>query len=145
MNTRRLFHAAALTTLLIAPLSGAIAQIAAADRPHKVIFQVSDDDPKKWNLALNNARNVQTDLGADKVAVEIVAYGPGIGMLKMGSVTGARVADAMSAGVEVVACENTMAAQKLARDDMLPKIGYVDAGVVELMRRQQQGYSYIRP
>ena len=48
----------------------------------KVLFQVSDNDPAKWNLALNNARNVQADLGKDKVQIEIVAYGPGLNMLK---------------------------------------------------------------
>ena len=38
-----------------------------------------------------------------------------------------------------------MKAQKLAYDDMLPAIGYVPAGVVELMQKQQEGYAYIRP
>jgi intracellular sulfur oxidation DsrE/DsrF family protein len=44
-----------------------------------------------------------------------------------------------------VACENTMKAQKLVYADMLPKIGYVPAGVVELMKKQREGYAYIRP
>ena len=38
-----------------------------------------------------------------------------------------------------------MKAQKLAYADMLPNIGYAPSGVVELMRKQQQGYAYIRP
>lgn len=145
MNARRMVLCATFAALLAAPLSGAIAQTAAADKPHKVVFQVSDADPGKWNLALNNARNVQKDLGKDKVAIEIVAYGPGIGMLKMDSVAGNRVTQALSDGVSVVACENTMNAQKLARADMLKDIGYVPAGVTTLMQRQKEGYSYIRP
>ncbi len=112
---------------------------------NKVVFQVSDADPKKWNLALNNAKNVQADLGKDKTDIEIVAYGPGIGMLKADSEVGNRVEDALGAGVKVVACENTMKAQKLGHDDMLKGIGYVPAGVVQLMARQKQGYAYIRP
>ena len=111
----------------------------------KVIFQVSDADPKKWNLALNNAKNVQTDVGKDNVDIEIVAYGPGIGMLKLDSEVGNRVEEAMGAGVKVVACENTMKGQKLTKDDMLGNIGYVKAGVVELMQKQEAGYAYIRP
>ena len=114
-------------------------------KKHKVIFQVSDNDPVKWNLTLNNARNVQQDLGEKNVEIEIVAYGPGIGMLKMDSPVGNRIGEAMSTGVQIVACENTMSNQKLARDDMLPRIGYVKAGVVELMQKQQLGWSYIRP
>jgi len=114
---------------------------------YKVTYrdQVSDSDQAKWNLALNNARNIQTDLGAANVDVEIVAYGPGIGMLKMDSPVGGRIDEATTAGVKVIACENTMKGQKLTRADMLNGISYVPAGVVELMSRQQQGWAYIRP
>ena len=145
MNARRIAITAALAALLATPFGGAQAQTADVGKPHKVIFQVSDADPGKWNLTFNNVRNVQQDLGKDKVAIEVVAYGPGIGMLKLDSTAASRVADALSAGVNVVACENTMRNTKLSRDDMLPKIGYVDAGVVELMNRQKEGYAYIRP
>jgi uncharacterized protein len=112
---------------------------------NRVVIQVSDADPGKWNLALNNARNLQSDLGAANVDVEVVAYGPGIGMLKIDSTVGGRVDEATAAGVKVVACEISMKGQKLTHADMLNGIGYVPAGVVELMSRQQQGWAYIRP
>ena len=119
------------------------AQAAAAK--NKLIVQVSDADPKKWALALNNVKNVQQDLGKDQVEIELVAYGPGLAMLKLDSEVGVRVSEAIGSGVKVVACENTMTNQKIGKDDMLPKIGYVKAGVVEIMQKQQQGYAYIRP
>ena len=112
---------------------------------NRVVIQVSDADPAKWNLALNNARNLQTDLGANNVQIEIVAYGPGIGMLKLDSPVANRIGEAKDAGVSVLACENTMKAQKLARADMLDTVSYVDAGVVEIMQRQQEGWAYLRP
>ena len=121
------------------------AQAQQASTRGRVVMQVSDNDPAKWNLALNNAKNIQTDLGAANVDVEIVAYGPGINMLKADSVVGNRIDEALGAGVKVVACENTMRNQKLAKQDMLPKVDYVAAGVVELMQKQQQGWAYIRP
>ena len=111
----------------------------------KVVIQVSDGDAAKWNLALNNARNVQHDLGADKVNIEIVAYGPGIDMLTADSSVAERVDAAVKSGVQVSACENTMAAKKLTKADMNPSIGYVPSGVVEIMRREQAGWSYLRP
>jgi intracellular sulfur oxidation DsrE/DsrF family protein len=117
---------------------------ASAARPSMVI-QVSDADPAKWNLALNNARNAQTDLGRDKVGIEIVAYGPGIGMLRDDAVVANRVSEAVKSGISVVACENTMTAQKLDKTAMNPNVSYVPAGVVQLMNRQHQGWAYIRP
>ena len=145
---------AAIASGAVAPTLAASPQAAAQEKKapapkaakHKVIFQVSDADPKKWGLTLNNARNMQTELGAANVDIEIVAYGPGIGMLKADSESANRVQDeALSNGVKVVACENTMTNQKLTKADMLNGIGYVRAGVVELMVRQKQGYAYIRP
>jgi uncharacterized protein len=151
MNLHRINVAAAIvaaTLLAVAPdlvAADPPKAAAAASEKSKLIIQVSDADPKKWGLALNNAKNVQTDLGRDQVEIEIVAYGPGIAMLKMDSEVGPRVAEAIRDGVAMVACENTMTNQKIARDDMLPKIGYVKAGVVEIMKKQQQGYAYLRP
>jgi intracellular sulfur oxidation DsrE/DsrF family protein len=128
--------------LAAAPLV-AVAQ--EANRPTRVVVQVSEADPARWNLVLNNVRNLQDELGADKVAVEIVAYGPGIGMLKLDAATNSRVTDAIKAGVAVQACENTMRNQKLERADMHPNVTYVPAGVVQIIRRQQAGWAYLRP
>ena len=125
----------------VQPMSAASTQ----SQAQKVVFQVSEGEPKKWNLALNNIKNVQDVLGKDKVEIELVVYGPGIDMLKLESAAGNRVNDAIANGVRVVACENTMDAQKLSKGDMLKSIGYVPAGVIELMKKQQQGYAYIRP
>jgi intracellular sulfur oxidation DsrE/DsrF family protein len=121
------------------------AQTKATGAKNRVVFQMSDSDPMKWNLALNNMRNLQVDLGDDAVELELVAYGPGIGMLKGDSPVAKRISEALKTGAKVVACENTMKGQKLVYVDMLPDIGYVPSGVVELMRKQQEGYAYIRP
>ena len=66
-------------------------------------------------------------------------------MLKLDSAVSARVGDALGQGVKIMACENTMTNTKVSKADMLPNIGYIKAGVVELMVKQQQGWSYIRP
>lgn len=117
----------------------------AAAEKHKVVFQVSAGDPKTWSLALNNAKNVQQELGTQNVDIEIVAYGPGIGMLKFDSAVANRIDEAVGDGVKIVACENTMKALKLTKDDMLASAVYVPAGVIELMKKQKEGYAYIRP
>jgi intracellular sulfur oxidation DsrE/DsrF family protein len=109
------------------------------------VIQVSDNDTGKWNLALNNAKNIQKDLGKANVELEIVVFGPGINMLKAESEVGNRVAEAVDSGIKVLACQNTMRNQKLNKEDMLGSVGYVPAGVVEIMQKQHQGYAYLRP
>ena len=134
-------------SFLIAVL-GAVTLFAAAQeapRPTRVVVQVSEADPVRWNLVLNNVKNLQDDLGADKVTIEVVAYGPGIGMLKFDAPTNSRVSDAIKSGVAIQACENTMRNQKLVSADMHPGVSYVPAGVVQIIRRQQEGWAYLRP
>jgi uncharacterized protein len=136
---------AAVAAVFLFAGSDGSAQAQPSAQRSKVVIQVSDADQTKWNLALNNARNIQGELGAANVDIEIVAYGPGISMLKLDSPVANRVGEATAAGVKIMACENTMNGQKLARGDMLGSVGYVSAGVVEIMQRQQQGWSYLRP
>jgi len=135
----------AFTVAAIAVAMPAMAQTVAQSGKTQAVLQISDNDPQKWNLALNNARNVQMDLGDAAVELEIVGYGPGISMLKGDSPVATRVAAALKSGVKVVACENTMKAQQFVYADMLPNIGCVPAGVVELINKQREGYAYIRP
>jgi len=110
-----------------------------------VVIQMSDNDPAKWNLALNNAKNVQQELGKDKVDVEIVAYGPGINMLKFDSVVASRLAEAEKSGVAIRACGNTMKGMKLTKDDLHASAKVVPAGVIEIMHKQDAGWTYIKP
>jgi intracellular sulfur oxidation DsrE/DsrF family protein len=130
---------------VFAALAFAFAAVSAFAGPNRVVIQVSDNDAAKWNLALNNARNLQSDLGSANVEIEIVAYGPGLNMVKNGSSVAPRIDETVLGGTKVIACENTMANQKVTRDQILPGVTYVPAGVVEIMKRQQEGWAYIRP
>ena len=144
MNRRLLLQAAALVGAL--PFAALVnAQAMSTAKRHKIVIQVSDADPAKWNLALNNAKNLQDEVGAANVDIEIVAYGPGIGMLKAEAASANRVIEAGQAKVKVLACENTMRGQKITREDMNASISYVPAGVGQIMRRQEEGWTYLRP
>jgi len=78
MATRKLLASigAAFALLLstgCASLEHSAPAAATAAGPNRIVMQVSDAEPAKWNLALNNARNIQSDLGAKNVEIEIVA------------------------------------------------------------------------
>jgi intracellular sulfur oxidation DsrE/DsrF family protein len=134
---------AALLTLTVATVRAADAAGSPAATKHRIVFQVNEDDSRKWNTILANINNVQEELG--KVDIVVVAIGPGLGMLKADALTANGVQDAMAAGVRFVACGNTMKSLHLSKDDMIDGIAYARAGYVEVMRLQQLGYAYIRP
>lgn len=112
---------------------------------YKVVFQLTEPETSKWYAVLGNIRNVQDELGIGNVQFELVVYGAAVGMLKYDAVTANQVTEAVESGVKVVACENTMEAMHLVKDDMNPSIGYVRAGIAEIVRKQGEGWFYVRP
>ncbi len=124
-----------------------------APREHRLVIHVDDNDAAKMNLALNNAANVSqfyADKGED-VQIEIVAYGPGLHMLREDtSPVKERIISFSQSmpNVSFAACANTMDNMKKAEGKEIPitpKAKVVIAGVVRMMELQEQGWSYIKP
>ncbi len=118
---------------------------ATAGERQYVVMQMNDDDVTHWRQALGSVRNLLTDVGADNVQIEIVAYGPGIHMLRFDSVVGSQLTDLARDGVWLRACGNTLAAHKLRPGDLHADVQIVPSGVVEILKRQKDGWLYIKP
>jgi intracellular sulfur oxidation DsrE/DsrF family protein len=137
-----------MTLILIVGLFGGQAVIAGAKAPHKIVIQVSTDEPRTQQIALNNAVNLQKSLGQDNVVIEIVAYGPGLGMLTSTSAQGKRISSLAMQDIQFSACGNTMKGveKKTGKKPvLLDGVKVVDAGVLRIMELQEQGYAYVRP
>lgn len=120
----------------------------AADVAHKVVIQVSTDDPRTQKIALNNAVNLQKLYGLDNVEIEIVAYGPGLDLLTSKSKQNKRVESLALQDITFSACGNTIAKKEKksgAKVVLLDGVDRVQAGVARIIELQEQGYSYIRP
>lgn len=133
------------TMMVVAWLLFGFIGAAQAQSKQGVVVQVSDDNVATWNQALNVVRNIQAEYGKDKVDVEVVVFGNGIGLLQFDSQLANRVNDTMASGAKVLMCQNTMKARKLTEADMHAGIGYVKAGVVEIIDKQKQGWAVLRP
>jgi intracellular sulfur oxidation DsrE/DsrF family protein len=133
--------------LFLIGLAGFVTTAHAADKTSKssVVIQISENNPAIWNLALNNAKNIQQDLGKENTNIEIVAYGPGINMLKFDSEVAPRLKEASANGVALLACGNTMKNQKLTEKDLEGDVKVVKAGVIEIISKQREGWAYIKP
>jgi len=115
---------------------------------NKIVIQVSTDDPRTQKIALNNAVNMQKLYGIDNIEIEIVAYGPGLGLLTKKSTQASRVTSLAMQDITFSACGNTMKKVEKNTGNMpklLEGVGQVTAGVARIMELQQQGYAYIRP
>jgi intracellular sulfur oxidation DsrE/DsrF family protein len=119
----------------------------------KVVIQVDQDDKAMMELALNNAENIflHYESKGQTVAIEVVAYGPGLHMLRSdSSPVKARIASMVRQNprLSFVACGNTQASQSKSEGKeiaLLSQAKVVPSGVVRLIELQEQGYTYIRP
>ena len=137
-----------IKSILLVILFAASSMVHAGDVENKLVIQVSTDDPRTQIIALNNAANLQKLYGMDNVVIEIVAYGPGLGLLTEKSGQASRVTSLAMQDIHFSACGNTMkkVAQKSGKmPKLLEGVDQVTAGVARIMELQQQGYAYIRP
>ena len=140
-----------LAALIALPLTvmTAEAEKQPAGKTYRVVFEVSIDGADKWLGALRNVENVQKSLGAKTTKIEVVAHGKGVGMLLAKTSTEnvelkAKLDQLHAAGVIFAACENTMKRENLDKKDLVELSTTVDSGVSEVIRKQEQGYAYIK-
>ena len=143
-----------LLAAVVAFLAASGAQ-AEAGKPHRVVIQVDQNDAEVMNLALNNAKNVLEMYRAknEDAVVEIVAYGPGLHMLRDDT---SPVKDRIKQMTEIAfpstlkfsACNNTKQGMEKREGHpitIIPQAHLVPAGVVRIMELEEQGYSYVKP
>ncbi len=115
---------------------------------NKVVLQISDPNPFKQTLVLNVANNLIKHYGQDDVAVEIVAFGPGLRLVMKDNANARRIEGLAQQGVRFSACSNTIRnfGKKLGGEPELDKNAKkVKAGVVQIIDLVKQGYMLVKP
>lgn len=126
-----------------------------AEKQHRMVIQVDQNDPAVMNLALNNATNVIDYYRAKGIAVQVdlVTYGPGLNMLREDtSPVKDRIKQlkdyAFPGKIQFSACGNTkenMEKKEGKPISIVAEAVIVPSGVVHLMELQEKGWSYLRP
>lgn len=114
-----------------------------------ILLQISDADPEVQARVINVASNLVKHYGGpDFVAIEVVAFGPGLSLLFPGNPQEERIRSLVASDVRFVGCLNTLASIERATGklpDILPEASMVQTGVAHIVERAAQGYVVIRP
>jgi hypothetical protein len=161
MNRRDLIHSLAVIALvsLTCPVAAQPTATEAkpiiskppSDKPfaeHYIALQLSDSDPKKERLVLSVASNLQKAYGQDKIAIEVVTFGPGIDLLRDTNEHRQLVDSLVSQGVRFDVCGNTLDTierETGQRPKINPRAIEVQVGVGHLLALSESGYTVIRP
>jgi len=112
------------------------------DEPRKVAIQLYDADLKKVNHNLSTIYNILKEYPAESLKVVVIAYGNGVRALKKDydEATLKRITSLVEYDVEFIVCKNTMETMNWTEDEFIEDASFVQAGIVELIERQVDGY-----
>ncbi|MCC7507426.1 MAG: DsrE family protein [Saprospiraceae bacterium] len=133
--------------LLLFVASAAFAQSNApavmSTKKHKVVFQLTSNDTLVHKALIKQITNFLN--AAPNARIEVVCHNNGITFLQK-DVTkqGEKIRELKAKGVDFVACENTMRERKISRESLMTECRTVPAGLVEIVMKQEKGWSYIK-
>lgn len=113
---------------------------------YKVIFHI--DELNKWKLLLGNVSNLLNSMDNDKLYVEVLANSEAVKYYDASQDLNADINTMESLNkksVKFVACNNALIAFDIKKDNIFDFIDIVPAGVVELVKKQSEGFVYIKP
>jgi intracellular sulfur oxidation DsrE/DsrF family protein len=151
-NLRAIGNAAIAALMVTMTSSVARAQPAPLpDKPfaeHRIVLQLSDNDARKQSLVVSVAYNLLKLYGPDKVAIEVVAFGPGIDLLNPDNPSRKRVESLVAQGVRFDVCLNTVDTierETGKRPEFIAAATPVPVGVGQILALTENGYTLVRP
>lgn len=113
----------------------------------KVIFHI--DELNKWGLLLKNVENLMNDIDDKKFQVEVLANSEAVKAYDMSSDLGKQITNDMekleNKNVRFTACNNALNGFNVKKKNLMEFLDIVPVGVLELVKKQREGYAYIKP
>lgn len=110
---------------------------------HKIVFQMTSNDTLSHKALMKQLGNLLT-LSPDS-KLEVVCHGPGLSMLvERSTIVSKKVSEFSSKGVVFMACQFSMNERKVAPQDLHEKSQIIPGGIIEIVEKQEEGWSYIK-
>jgi intracellular sulfur oxidation DsrE/DsrF family protein len=110
---------------------------------HKIIFQLTSGDTIAHKQLMKQFGNMLSVSPTTKI--EVVCHGAGLDMLVTGkTIVEDKIKMYAEKGVVFNACEFSIKERKVDRSQIIKSAGFVPAGIIEIVSKQEQGWSYIK-
>jgi intracellular sulfur oxidation DsrE/DsrF family protein len=150
-STLRVLGGAVIAALVMTRAVCAAEPAPLPDKPfaeHRIVLQLSDNDSAKQSLVISVANNLLKHYDPDKVAIEVVAFGPGIDLLRPGNANRGRVESLVAQGVRFDVCLNTVDTierESGKRPEFIAVATPVQVGVGHILSLTENGFTLVRP
>lgn len=109
----------------------------------KIVFQLTSGDTLAHKALMKQLANIT--FVEPNTKIEVVCHGPGLDMLRSDkSIVGKKITEFAAKGIVFNACEFSMKERNVSKDQILPGISFVNAGIIYIVRKQKEGYNYIK-
>jgi len=135
-----------VNTIVIPKVTGQVSgneKASTENKQHQIVFQLTTDDSLAHKALMKQLNNITTV--APETKIEVVCHGPGLSMLVLGKTTiQEKILQMKMKGIVFVACEFSMSERNIPKEKIIPEAGFVKAGIIEIVTKQEQGWSYIK-
>ena len=115
----------------------------AQDAPVKIVWEIGAKDTAVHSAIFRQINNVLTE--APDTKIEVVFHGNAIFVLtKDSSLHISKIQKEQARGVTFAICNNSMKRLKLEASRLLPGLKIVPVAMLELARKQAEGWSYLK-
>lgn len=117
---------------------------ATSNKPdHRIIFQLTSGDTTAHKQLMKQFGNILSVSPTTKI--EVVCHGAGLDMLVIDkTIVEEKIKTFSEKGVVFNACEFSIKERKVDRNKITKHAGYVPAGILEIVSKQEQGWNYIK-
>ncbi len=117
--------------------------LAQGSADHKIVFQLTSNDTLAHKALMKQLGNILTLSPTTKL--EVVCHGPGLSMLvNQTSIVTEKISEFSEKGVDFMACQFSMKERKVAKEELHLNAKIVPGGILEIVQKQEQGWSYIK-
>ncbi len=116
----------------------------AQNEPIKVVFDVTSSNPDVHRTAAKHLRLMSESYPDSEF--EMVIYSGAFKMVdKKSSVAGETLSEIVQKdNVSIVICQQTMKRHEMNMEDLIPGVGSVPDGILEIYMKQKEGWGYIK-
>lgn len=117
--------------------------LAQVNPEHKIVFQLTSSDTLAHKALMKQLGNILVLSPTSKL--EVVCHGPGLSMLvNQTSMVSKKVTELSQRGVDFMACQFSMKERKVSKEELIANAIVVPGGIIEIVQKQEQGWSYIK-
>lgn len=107
----------------------------------KVVFHLHEKE--SFADALANINNLIEDMGKENLDIELLMNGEAV-EAAVGEKNENRISYFLKKGVNFSVCSNSLETLDISKDELLDGVETVSAGVSELVKKQNQGWAYVK-